>query len=420
MQTLVIGAGLAGLTAAGQLHRQGQSVLVIEASDRLGGRVHSEEVDGLTLDYGYPVLFPAYPAVKRNLNLAELDLVTLLPGAALRQGKSEWVLGSPFGDLAGFGAALPSPMLSVTDKLNLARLGAELSLGPAHALLNGYDQTTEAYLRGYGFSEGALDHFFRPFFGGIFLKRDLSTSARLFRYYLRMLLEGGAALPRRGIGEVAKQLARGLDIRLGVQAQQLRPHANGVSVQTSAGALEASQVIVATDPLTAMTLTGIQAERQGVGATYLYYASKRPIDRQPRLLLSLDGGLINNAHWLTNALPQRSGTGEHVLTVTVLGQPEISDTELDQSVRAELTGWYGASEVQQLRTVQVKRIPYAQFAQPAGFAQHLAGHATPLPGVILASEITSMSGIQGAMESGEKAAATLLGDVQQLSRPRGG
>jgi hypothetical protein len=50
----------------------------------------------------------------------------------------------------------------------------------------------------------------------------------------------------------------------------------------------------------------------------------------------------------------------------------------------------------------------------------LPGHATSLPGVIIASEATAMSGIQGAMESGEKAAAIVLNDPVGMSRPRGG
>jgi len=104
--------------------------------------------------------------------------------------------------------------------------------------------------------------------------------------------------------------------------------------------------------------------------------------------------------------------------VTVPGAPDLADAELDAAVRAELRDWYGDA-VNGFGTLAVTRVPHAQFAQPAGFASRLAGHATPMPGVLRASEFTSMSGIQGAMESGEKAAAILLGDPVGMSRPRG-
>ncbi len=42
MTTLIIGAGTAGLTAAQDLVKAGEAVLVLEARDRVGGRVHTD------------------------------------------------------------------------------------------------------------------------------------------------------------------------------------------------------------------------------------------------------------------------------------------------------------------------------------------------------------------------------------------
>ncbi len=179
-------------------------------------------------------------------------------------------------------------------------------------------------------------------------------------------------------------------------------------------------MIVATDPNTAAALLGQNVARGSLGSTYLYYASERRIDDQPRLLLNAETGLINNAQWLSNVLPGRVPPGQHLLTVTVLGLHAEDDAGLDARVRGELEAWYGESAVAGLRTLAVERIPHAQYPQPPGYAATLPGHATNLPGVLMASEVTSMSGIQGAMESGEKAAAILLDNLAALSRPRGG
>ena len=53
---IVVGGGLSGLTCARQLCRAGRDVLLLEASDRLGGRVRTDSVDGFKLDRGFQVL----------------------------------------------------------------------------------------------------------------------------------------------------------------------------------------------------------------------------------------------------------------------------------------------------------------------------------------------------------------------------
>lgn len=417
--TVIVGAGLAGLTAARILGRAGRRVRVLEASAVLGGRVRSRVVDGFTLDAGYQVLFPGYPAVRRNLDLDALELVPIPPSAAVRRGRREDVLGDPRRDPAALPSTLTTGVLSVADKLRVGRLALELLAPPPHTLLIGPDETTESYLRGQGFSEAALNNFFRPFFGGIFLRRELDTSARLFRYYFRMLIDGGAALPRAGMGAIPQQLAAGVDVQVNVRVTALTAHGSHVTLQTSNGELDARSVIVATDPNAAAGLLGQDVSRGSLGSTYLSYAADRAIDDQPRLLLNAETGLINNAQWLSNVLPGRVPPGQQLLVVSVLDLPLLEDAALDARVRGELAHWYGEAAVSSLRTLAVERIPHAQYPQPPGYVATLPGHATGLPGVLLASEVTSMSGIQGAMESGEKAAAILLDDLAALSRPRG-
>ncbi|GGJ80613.1 NAD(P)/FAD-dependent oxidoreductase [Deinococcus aquiradiocola] len=416
---IVVGAGLAGLTAARTLVRAGRRVRVLEAGPQVGGRVRTFTRQGFTLDEGYQVLFTAYPAVRRHLDLAALDLVTLPPAAAVRRGGDVQVLGDPFRDPGSLLSTLRSDVLPLADKLRVARLAVSLRSGAPHLLLQGPDRSTATYLQELGFSDGAVQSFFAPFFGGIFLNRDLSTSARLFRYYFRMLMDGQIAVPRAGMLQIPAQLASGLSVSTGVRVERLVQTARSVVVDTTLGELEAGSVIVATDPPTAAHLLGEPAPALGsVPSTYLSYAAPRSPEVQPRLLLNAAGGLVNNAQWMGQAVPGRAPQGQDLLVVTVPGAPDLADAELDAAVRAELRDWYGDA-VNGFGTLAVTRVPHAQFAQPAGFASRLAGHATRMPGVLRASESTSMSGIQGAMESGEKAAAILLGDPVGMSRPRG-
>ena len=397
------------MTAARQLRLAGVSVRVLEASSYLGGRVHSLTQDGFTLDAGFQVLFTAYPAVARNLDLKRLDLVALPPAAVICRGEKRETVGRDSGSLSG---TLQAESLSWPDRARVLALAATLKSAPAAHLLLGEDEPTYDFLRRYGFSKRFVERFFAPFFGGIFLRRDLGTSARLFRYYFRMLLDGQIALPRGGIGRITQQLAEGLDIRFVTKVTGLEPRTTGVTVETitkTAGEkLEATHVIVATDPPELERLTGVKAPTKGVGSTYLYYASAVRLDAEPRLLLNASQGYVNNALWLSNVNPLLAPPGEHLLSVTALGAEALADADLNAAVKRELSAWYGGA-VSQLRLLKVIRIPFAQFAQPAGFSTSLPDNETPLPNVFIASEATSMSSIQGAMESGERAAALILG-----------
>jgi phytoene dehydrogenase-like protein len=57
----IIGAGISGLSVGLHLHREGFSVKIIEASDRAGGRIKTDSVDGFRLDRGFQVLLTSYP-----------------------------------------------------------------------------------------------------------------------------------------------------------------------------------------------------------------------------------------------------------------------------------------------------------------------------------------------------------------------
>ena len=71
------------------------------------------------------------------------------------------------------------------------------------------ETTTIEALRSEGFSDRIIEHFFRPFLGGVFLDRELRTSSRMFDFVFRMFAAGDAALPAHGMGAMARQIASG-------------------------------------------------------------------------------------------------------------------------------------------------------------------------------------------------------------------
>ncbi|OUS33479.1 amine oxidase [Rhodobacterales bacterium 56_14_T64] len=60
-ETLIIGGGLAGLSLASQLAEQQQDFLLVEARDRLGGRILTEHIGGGTFDLGPAWFWPGQP-----------------------------------------------------------------------------------------------------------------------------------------------------------------------------------------------------------------------------------------------------------------------------------------------------------------------------------------------------------------------
>ncbi len=91
MNVIVVGGGLAGLTCAKKLLAAGVHVTVVEASDGVGGRARSDNVDGYTLDRGFQVLFDSYPAVRRNLDIDDL----FARGAIIFSGGTRTTLTDP-------------------------------------------------------------------------------------------------------------------------------------------------------------------------------------------------------------------------------------------------------------------------------------------------------------------------------------
>ncbi len=114
---LVIGGGIAGLTTAYDLTRAGKRVCLVEQRPRLGGLIHTEHTDGLTIEAGPDALLMQKPAAGKLCEELGLPLVpTKAPRTAyvLRDGRfiplpTESVLGIPIAWRSIIAAAMLSP-----------------------------------------------------------------------------------------------------------------------------------------------------------------------------------------------------------------------------------------------------------------------------------------------------------------------
>jgi protoporphyrinogen oxidase len=411
MKTIVVGAGLAGLTCAKVLTERGAEVAVFEASDDIGGRVRTDEHDGFLLDRGFQVYFTSYPVARRHLDYGALDFRSFDPGAIVCRGPEKSVLSDPLRDPKAFLPSLLSDAATFGDKLRTLDLAARTAHGGNSAgEENGEpDTSTLEYLRAARLSEHYIDSFFRPFYGGIFLNRELTTSARVLRFTIRMLAMGRAVVPALGMGEIPRQLASRLPegtVRPNSPVEALlRDGERVVGVKTGRDVHEASAVVVATDAPSAGTLTGKAVPEGAVGEVCIYYETDG-LGIGKKILLNAEGGaFVNNAVEMSNISEKYAPPDRHLLSAVALAGLDLPDEDLYRRGIEDLSRWYPGAD---FRPLAVYRIPYGQLAQPPGIHGRLPENKTHTQGLVLAGEYTEDASINGSMLSGEKAAEAVL------------
>ena len=155
---VIVGAGLAGLAAARPLIDAGRHVVILEASDGIGGRVRTDLVDGFRLDRGFQILLTAYPELDRQVDLAALDLQPFDPGALVWKDGRGHIVSDPFRQPKRAVTTALAPIGSLLDKVRIALLRRRVLHTPAPTLLRRDDIAIIAALRAEGFSPHIAPH----------------------------------------------------------------------------------------------------------------------------------------------------------------------------------------------------------------------------------------------------------------------
>ncbi len=413
---VIVGAGLAGLCCALELQRRGLNAVVLEASDGPGGRVRTDAVDGFLLDRGFQVLLTAYPEAQRTLDYAALDLKPFYPGALVHADGKLRKLADPVRKPGDMIESIFSPVATIPDKIKLAELILALKSGPVDRIFNEPEIETGEFLREHGFSDKVVERFFRPFFGGVFHDRDLRKSSRMFRFVLRMFATGDAALPARGMGQIAAQLTGKLapeSLRTGVRVERVD---NRAVTLESGEIVRGRQIVVAAEGPEACRLLGDALPPvESNAATCIYFAAEdAPID-EPAIVLNGEGetdGPINNLCVPSLVSRDYAPAGAHLVSATVIGDPDKDDAALERDARAQLTKWFGA-DVAKWRALRTYRIAHAQPALvPPAIDPHVRASRVR-PGVHVVGDHRATSSINGAMLSGRLGAETVAHDLSR-------
>ncbi|WP_425389808.1 NAD(P)/FAD-dependent oxidoreductase [Ekhidna sp.] len=338
----IIGAGVSGLIAAKNLEDKGYNPVILEASDRIGGRVVTDIIDGYQLDRGFQVLLEAYPMAQKYLNYDTLELQSLIPGAMIFSEGSSTIFGDPLRDSSLLFSTLFSSVASTADKWKIFQLKKKLENSSLKELFDEEEQTTHEYLKAFGFSDGVIQNFFRPFFSGIFLEPDLATSSRMFTYVYKLFGEGGALIPKAGIGAIPDQLERNLNrttIRLKTPVEKVQ---NESIVLKNGEVLDSDFTIIATDP--SEMLPNYVSSLNWKSCDNLYFTVKDRTTAKPIIgLNSRKGSLINNIFFPTSIDAEVRGTDE-LLSVTVVRSHNHTKEALIAKVHIELQKDFGISQ----------------------------------------------------------------------------
>jgi phytoene dehydrogenase-like protein len=401
-EVVVVGAGLAGLSAATRLASAGCDVHVLEATEHAGGRLATDRIDGFLVDRGFQVLNTGYPRVAADLDLAALDLGYFWRGAVVRAGGRPHRVVDPRRHPGTVAATLAAPIGSLPAKAAVAAFSARAGYAPVRQLLQAPETTAEEALLAARVGRTALERFFRPFLAGVLLESGLATSSRYLDLLWRSFARGDIGLPAAGMQAVGEQLAA----RVGEGRVHLATPVHAVrsgAVDTDAGPVHAAAVVVATDPGTASALLpAVQADAPRQVTTHLHVLPASPWDA-PLVVLGEPGDRVVNSVVLTDAQPAYSPDGRALVASSTLAPTRAAE------VRDEVARLHGvaAADLAHLSTVTVPgaqpaAVPPLRLRQPVALGD----------GVFVCGDHRDTPSIQGAMASGRRTARAVLRELR--------
>ncbi len=310
------------------------------------------------------------------------------------------------------GSLIPSalaPIGTIFDKLRVALLKWRTYRSSLAEIATRPDCTTLEYLRDFGFSDAMIDVFFRSFYGGIFLERDLRISSRMFEFTFKMFSAGSATLPAHGMGEITRQLADRLSpgcLRLNSPVASVT---QGCATLASGEIITAGHIVLATDAATSAKLLPefFPSPVAWRAVTNLYFSSSKSPINEPIIALNGSGeGLVNNVCVLSDVSSAYAPPGQHLISISVLGLDDRPD--LPAAVIAELAAWFGP-EVREWQHLRTDCIEHALPEQPPGCGKF----PSLSPGLHLCGDYLTSASIEGAIISGQDTAESLICHFQK-------
>ena len=381
-EVLIVGAGLAGLNAAIHLEASGVDVRVIESSDRAGGRVASDVIDGFICDRGFQLINARYPALQELNVLDDLDFIEAPRVIEVCLGDRRHVIGDP---RQVPWTALNRATGTIPEKIALLRFIAGRAK-PGESIGQALRSTGTCYER-----------VLRPFLQGVFLTDPDNVDAMYGHSIIKSFVNGRPGVPRNGVGELSKALAHRIsNIVYNTRVDGI----DKTSVHTNNGTYTANKILIATDATTATQLLGLTEVPRMAGCITWYHAVSENPSGNGRLVV--DGqrrGPIINSVVMSDVSSNYAPHGQHLISTTT----DLNVTESD--VRRHLAILWGVD------TYAWQFV--AKYEIPAALPIHNVGRALSQSIKIsdhhyVAGDHRTVPSQQGALFSGRLAAQLIL------------
>ena len=399
VDTVIIGGGLSGLSCAVRLEEQKRDYILIEKSNRLGGRVGSIYENGIIYDIGFQVFNTAYQNTIRLFDENEIKLRMFKPGAVIHDGSSFKLISDPLRDPKQLFVSLFSSLSSFKDKLRVLSLIFDLSNYDIQKDKS-EDMTTIDFLKKRKFSEKFIELFFNPFFAGIFLEKDLKTSSKFFKYVFSNFSKGLACIPQNGMQTIPDLIAKNINSDRILFNQSLEKIEDGKALIFNNGlSLQASNIV----------LTGGSHEKIGLNPVRynsvenLYFVSDIDIKNGKYIHLFPKDSIINNIAVL-NKISKHYCKSNNLLSISIIGHNSKDKLDIAM-IKKRLSNYFGGNE-SNYDYVKNFSIKNATIMQRNNFFQSKS-YPTP-KGFIIAGDHSFYGSIEGAVLSGIKASEKVL------------
>ncbi|CAG4919921.1 unnamed protein product, partial [Acidithrix sp. C25] len=400
----IVGGGLAGLSAGFYLKQNGFDISIFEASDRIGGIVATDSVEGFYLDRGFQILIDSYPDFRRIVDPSKINLKPFTKGVHFVDSNgSQELMKFPESSRDLIDAVNLVKSFSIGELYPLAKIAFDLLKGRRDSYFYMKEQSSLGYLQKAGVSASVINRYFRPFFKGVFLEDDLSTSYRMLLFTLSNFLTGHSVIPDTGMAEIPSQIASNIepeDIHLNSKVRSVSDR----SITLEDGSERPHDfVVVATKPDQANLLLGNNAKVNYRSVACHYFATEIELSNEPTVVIprmpEIDLATVVQLDAISKSYAPK---GVHLISASTL-KPDMDPDVISDQIAIVLG--IEKNELSHIRSYEIKD------ALPVVFSSGNVGDPYFLnvsQRTFLAGDYLQNPSIDGALKSGRLASQAIM------------
>jgi len=248
-------------------------------------------------------------------------------------------MGDPLRQLSSLIPTLTTSAASIGDKIKILKTKNAIVEKSIQEIFSSEEMSTMKLLKEeYRFSNKIITEFLQPFYAGIFLENELSTSRRMFDFVFKMFSQGEATVPAKGMEEIPKQIASHLD------PNKIHCNTKVIDVQGNLVHLQNKEPILADHILVATEANGLCSEFTETKKTYrsttnLYFYSNEQPYKQNAIALNGDPKAIVNNLVCMSKNSRDYGQNKELISVSLKEGVRYDNATVSEKVKAELSKW---------------------------------------------------------------------------------